>query len=98
LDIGLTGSHTLSSIARSGSAFLKISPQEKLRMVNLILSERTEDLEVVSLIDELCIEFILIRKTKEVSLARLERLGELIKIYEDSSFVIFVIFKFAKVD
>jgi ABC-type lipopolysaccharide export system ATPase subunit len=91
----LTGSHALSSIPRSGSVFLKISPQQKLRLVSQILSEDTDDSKVVSLMDELGVDFILIQKTKETSLARLDRVVELTKIFENPSFVIF---KFAKTD
>ena len=89
LEIGLVGSHALSGIARSGSVFLKISPREKLRFVSQILSEETDDPKVVSLMEELGLDFILIQRTKEASLARLERLKSLTKIYEDPSFVIF---------
>jgi hypothetical protein len=89
LEIGLTGNHALSSIARSGSVFLKISPQQKLRFVSQILSEETDDSKVVSLIDELGLDYVLIQKTREASLARLGRIEKLTKIFEDPSFVIF---------
>jgi hypothetical protein len=87
--IGLTGNHTFSDVARLGSAFLKIPAEERIRIVNQMLLPETGDNKVISSFEEYTIDYILVRKTKETTILRFEKINELTKIFENSSFILY---------